>query len=101
MCVFIWRTREFLQTSAGQDTDWIRGVDEGQRARSLVPVSSVGEDRAILLGFTMMAFSVLMFFVVSMTVIKPLVTRYDDVFLPVSQNTLHMVLTLTPLVTLR
>uniref|UniRef100_A0A3P8WGE4 Potassium calcium-activated channel subfamily M regulatory beta subunit 3 n=1 Tax=Cynoglossus semilaevis TaxID=244447 RepID=A0A3P8WGE4_CYNSE len=45
-----------------------------QRARSLVPVSSVGEDRAILLGFTMMAFSVLMFFVVSMTVIKPLVT---------------------------
>uniref|UniRef100_A0A8C4D8L1 Potassium calcium-activated channel subfamily M regulatory beta subunit 3 n=1 Tax=Dicentrarchus labrax TaxID=13489 RepID=A0A8C4D8L1_DICLA len=38
-----------------------------QRARSQMPVSSVGEDRAILLGFTMMAFSVLMFFVVGIT----------------------------------
>ncbi|XP_068995567.1 calcium-activated potassium channel subunit beta-3 [Embiotoca jacksoni] len=38
-----------------------------------MPVSSVGEDRAILLGFTMMAFSVLMFFVVGITTVKPYV----------------------------
>uniref|UniRef100_A0A671ULH7 Potassium calcium-activated channel subfamily M regulatory beta subunit 3 n=1 Tax=Sparus aurata TaxID=8175 RepID=A0A671ULH7_SPAAU len=36
-------------------------------------LSSVGEDRAILLGFAMMAFSVLMFFVVGITVLKPYV----------------------------
>ncbi|XP_035526365.1 calcium-activated potassium channel subunit beta-3 [Morone saxatilis] len=56
-----------------QEQDWSRGVDGrgGQRARSQMPVSSVGEDRAILLGFTMMAFSVLMFFVVGITTVKP------------------------------
>ncbi|XP_034559775.1 calcium-activated potassium channel subunit beta-3 [Notolabrus celidotus] len=41
-----------------------------------MPVSSVGEDRAILLGFTMMAFSVLMFFVVGITMVKPYVNSY-------------------------
>uniref|UniRef100_A0A3Q3EWJ9 Potassium calcium-activated channel subfamily M regulatory beta subunit 3 n=1 Tax=Labrus bergylta TaxID=56723 RepID=A0A3Q3EWJ9_9LABR len=56
-----------------QEQDCSRGVDGcgGQRARTQVPVSSAGEDRAILLGFTMMAFSVLMFFVVGITVVKP------------------------------
>ncbi|AWP04396.1 putative calcium-activated potassium channel subunit beta-3-like [Scophthalmus maximus] len=39
-------------------------------------VSSVGEDRAILLGFTMMAFSVLMFFVVGITVVKPFINSH-------------------------
>uniref|UniRef100_A0A7N6A9Z4 Uncharacterized protein n=1 Tax=Anabas testudineus TaxID=64144 RepID=A0A7N6A9Z4_ANATE len=39
--------------------------------RTQMPVISVGEDRAILLGFTMIAFSVLMFFVVGITVVKP------------------------------
>ncbi|XP_034469730.1 calcium-activated potassium channel subunit beta-3 [Hippoglossus hippoglossus] len=38
-----------------------------------MPGSSVGEDRAILLGFAMMAFSVLMFFVVGITMVKPFV----------------------------
>uniref|UniRef100_A0A3B4Z3Y1 Calcium-activated potassium channel subunit beta-3-like n=1 Tax=Stegastes partitus TaxID=144197 RepID=A0A3B4Z3Y1_9TELE len=53
-----------------------RGADGrgGQGARAQVPVSSVGEDRAILLGFTMMAFSVLMFSVVCITMVKPYVT---------------------------
>ncbi|KAG8013995.1 Calcium-activated potassium channel subunit beta-3 [Nibea albiflora] len=52
-----------------------RGLDgrAGQRARAQMLVSSAGEDRAILLGFTMMAFSVLMFFVVGITVVKPYV----------------------------
>ncbi|XP_068455761.1 calcium-activated potassium channel subunit beta-3 [Clinocottus analis] len=39
-------------------------------------VSSVGEDRAILLGFAMMAFSVLMVFVVGITVVKPYVNSH-------------------------
>nr|XP_040027114.1 calcium-activated potassium channel subunit beta-3 [Gasterosteus aculeatus aculeatus] len=38
-----------------------------------MPASSVGEDRAVLLGYAMMAFSVLMFFVVGFTVVKPYV----------------------------
>lgn len=40
-----------------------------------MPASSVGEDRAVLLGYAMMAFSVLMFFVVGFTVVKPYVNR--------------------------
>uniref|UniRef100_I3JX55 Potassium calcium-activated channel subfamily M regulatory beta subunit 3 n=1 Tax=Oreochromis niloticus TaxID=8128 RepID=I3JX55_ORENI len=61
-----------------QDRDRSRGADGhgGQGVRTQVPGASVGEDRAILLGCTMMAFSVLMFFVVGITVIKPFVNRY-------------------------
>uniref|UniRef100_F7DP35 Calcium-activated potassium channel subunit beta n=1 Tax=Equus caballus TaxID=9796 RepID=F7DP35_HORSE len=33
--------------------------------------SSAGEDRAMLLGFTMMGFSVLMFFLLGITILKP------------------------------
>ncbi|XP_078003615.1 calcium-activated potassium channel subunit beta-3 [Phascolarctos cinereus] len=33
--------------------------------------SSAGEDRAILLGFTMMGFSILMFFLLGVTILKP------------------------------
>ncbi|XP_070701847.1 calcium-activated potassium channel subunit beta-3 [Pempheris klunzingeri] len=70
------QTRELLHTATAQEQDWSRwvGVRGGQRARTQVPESSVGEDRAILLGFTMMAFSVLMFFVVGITTVKPYVS---------------------------
>ncbi|XP_059200427.1 calcium-activated potassium channel subunit beta-3 [Centropristis striata] len=69
------RHRELLHTATAPEQDWSRGVDGrgGQRARTQMPVSSVGEDRAVLLGFTMMAFSVLMFFVVGITTVKPYV----------------------------
>ncbi|KAJ0059401.1 hypothetical protein NL108_016929, partial [Boleophthalmus pectinirostris] len=40
-------------------------------SRTPMSVSSIGEDRAILLGFTMMAFAVLMFCVVGFTIVKP------------------------------
>ncbi|XP_047224937.1 calcium-activated potassium channel subunit beta-3 isoform X2 [Girardinichthys multiradiatus] len=66
------QTRESHQTSVMQEERSQRGngiCAEG--ARSLMPTSSVGEDRAILLGFTMMAFSVLMLFVVGITTVKP------------------------------
>lgn len=61
-----------------QDRDRSRGADgHGEQGiRTQVPGASVGEDRAILLGCTMMAFSVLMFFVVGITMIKPFVNRY-------------------------
>ncbi|XP_028283303.1 calcium-activated potassium channel subunit beta-3 [Parambassis ranga] len=67
------QTRELLNTTVVQEHECCRGADsrEGQGAWTQMPVSSVGEDRAILLGFTMMAFSVLMFFVVGITVVKP------------------------------
>ncbi|XP_034411341.1 calcium-activated potassium channel subunit beta-3 [Cyclopterus lumpus] len=70
------QTREFLHTATAQE--WTRGVEGrgGQRARTQMPVSSVGEDRAILLGFAMMAFSVLMFFVVGITVVKPYINSH-------------------------
>ncbi|KAM4605311.1 calcium-activated potassium channel subunit beta-3 [Polymixia lowei] len=42
-----------------------------ERAKALMLVTSVGEDRAVLLGFTMMTFSVLMLFVVGITTVKP------------------------------
>uniref|UniRef100_UPI0037E88A28 calcium-activated potassium channel subunit beta-3 n=1 Tax=Semicossyphus pulcher TaxID=241346 RepID=UPI0037E88A28 len=69
------QTRELLHPAAAQEQECSRGFDGcgGLRARTQVPVSSVGEDRAVLLGFTMMAFSVLMFFVVGITMVKPYV----------------------------
>ncbi|XP_074544728.1 calcium-activated potassium channel subunit beta-3 [Halichoeres trimaculatus] len=69
------QTRELLNAATVQQHESSRGLDVrgGQRARTQMPVSSVGEDRAILLGFTMMAFSVLMFFVVGITTVKPYV----------------------------
>uniref|UniRef100_A0A3Q2ZPJ0 Potassium calcium-activated channel subfamily M regulatory beta subunit 3 n=1 Tax=Kryptolebias marmoratus TaxID=37003 RepID=A0A3Q2ZPJ0_KRYMA len=51
----------------------------GQGARTQTAVSSVGEDRAVLLGFTMMAFSVLMFFVVGITTAKPYINSCWEV----------------------
>ncbi|KAG7227126.1 hypothetical protein INR49_013924 [Caranx melampygus] len=67
--------RKTLLLHPGQEQEWGRGGGGrgGQRARSQMPVSSVGEDRAVLLGFSMMAFSVLMFFVVGITMVKPFV----------------------------
>ncbi|KAM9323089.1 calcium-activated potassium channel subunit beta-3 [Pholidichthys leucotaenia] len=69
------RQGEVLHTAVAQEQDWNGGVGGRgtQGPRTQMPVSSVGEDRAILLGFTMMAFSVLMFFVVGITEVKPYV----------------------------
>uniref|UniRef100_A0A3Q0QW14 Potassium calcium-activated channel subfamily M regulatory beta subunit 3 n=1 Tax=Amphilophus citrinellus TaxID=61819 RepID=A0A3Q0QW14_AMPCI len=47
-------------------------------ARTQVLVSSVGEDRAILLGFAMIAFSALMFFVVGLTASLNLLCRLSS-----------------------
>ncbi|KAF7654635.1 hypothetical protein LDENG_00067060 [Lucifuga dentata] len=69
------RDRDLFHPVAVQEQEWSRGADGqgGERSRTQMPVSSVGEDRAILLGFAMMAFSVLMFFVVSITMVRPYV----------------------------
>ncbi|XP_043077473.1 calcium-activated potassium channel subunit beta-3 [Puntigrus tetrazona] len=47
-----------------------------EKARAQIPESSVGEDRAILLGFTMMTFSILMYFLVGIVMVKP--SLYSD-----------------------
>lgn len=77
VCVCV-RHRELLHSTVVMDHDGCRGADGrgGEGARTQALVSSVGEDRAILLGFTMMAFAALMFFVVGITVVKPYVNRY-------------------------
>ncbi|XP_023145425.1 calcium-activated potassium channel subunit beta-3 isoform X2 [Amphiprion ocellaris] len=74
------QTREFFHAAVAQEHEGSRGADGrgGQGARTQMPVSSVGEDRAILLGFTMMAFSALMFFVVGITTVKPYVNSDWD-----------------------
>ncbi|XP_039614641.1 calcium-activated potassium channel subunit beta-3-like isoform X1 [Polypterus senegalus] len=43
----------------------------GDKSKAQAPVSSAGEDRAILLGVGMMGFSILMYFVLGITLIKP------------------------------
>ncbi|XP_016147050.1 calcium-activated potassium channel subunit beta-3 [Sinocyclocheilus grahami] len=47
-----------------------------EKARAQIPESSIGEDRAVLLGFTMMAFSILMYFLVGIVMAKP--SLYSD-----------------------
>ncbi|KAL2097216.1 hypothetical protein ACEWY4_006423 [Coilia grayii] len=42
-----------------------------ERARPQALLSSVGDERAVFLGFIMIAFSILMYFVVGITVVKP------------------------------
>ncbi|XP_056120073.1 calcium-activated potassium channel subunit beta-3 isoform X1 [Rhinichthys klamathensis goyatoka] len=42
-----------------------------EKARAQIPESSVGEDRTILLGITMMVFSILMYFLVGIAMVKP------------------------------
>ncbi|KAL7876554.1 hypothetical protein AOLI_G00115170 [Acnodon oligacanthus] len=65
------RTRELLQyPAAAQGSQW-RKCRAGEKAKAQAPVSSVGEERALLLGFTMVAFSILMYFVVGIVVVKP------------------------------
>lgn len=66
--------RELVQAASPQELGWNRGRLQPCRAQVLEP--SVGEDRAILLGFGMMAFSVLMLFVVGLTTVKTYLSRY-------------------------
>ncbi|XP_058602761.1 calcium-activated potassium channel subunit beta-3 [Onychostoma macrolepis] len=47
-----------------------------EKARAQIPESSIGEDRAVLLGFTMMTFSILMYFLVGIVMVKP--SLYSD-----------------------
>lgn len=73
MCVCVCaRHRELVQAASTQELDCNRGRDAG--GQLLEP--SVGEDRAILSGFGMMAFSGLMLFVVGVTTVKPYLSRY-------------------------
>ncbi|GAA6101171.1 calcium-activated potassium channel subunit beta-3 [Tachysurus ichikawai] len=70
------RTREILlYPTTVPESQWRRrrGGDDGggEKAKPQVPVSSVGEERALLLGFVMMGFSILMYFAVGIVVVKP------------------------------
>ncbi|KAI2667300.1 Calcium-activated potassium channel subunit beta-3 [Labeo rohita] len=53
-----------------------REMKGNEKARTQIPESSVGEERAVLLGFTMMTFSILMYFLVGIVMVKPSV--YSD-----------------------
>ncbi|XP_030630606.1 calcium-activated potassium channel subunit beta-3 [Chanos chanos] len=67
------QTREAFHLPSEQKPQWRKDKDgrSNERAKAQAPVSSVGEERAILLGFSMMAFSILMYFVVGIAVVKP------------------------------
>ncbi|KAI4895865.1 hypothetical protein NFI96_008320 [Prochilodus magdalenae] len=70
--------QEMLQYPAPmQESHW-RKCRAGEKAKAQAPVSSVGEERTLLLGFTMMAFSILMYFVVGIVVVKPCLNRDWD-----------------------
>ncbi|XP_056328005.1 calcium-activated potassium channel subunit beta-3-like [Danio aesculapii] len=59
-----------LQDSGG---NWRkeRELKCNEKARAQIPDSSVGEDRAVLLGFLMMACSILMYLMVGILMVKP------------------------------
>lgn len=46
-----------------------------EKAKAQVLVSSIGEERALFLGFVMMAFSIFMYFVVGIVMLKPCIRR--------------------------
>ncbi|KAM6948688.1 calcium-activated potassium channel subunit beta-3 [Aplochiton taeniatus] len=75
------QTREVSQSAAAPEQGRRHGGDGRgeEKAKAQTQVSSVGEDRAVLLGFTMMAFSVLMYFVVGITAVKPYLSGRWDV----------------------
>ncbi|KAI7809401.1 putative calcium-activated potassium channel subunit beta-3-like [Triplophysa rosa] len=55
-----------------------REIKCNEKGKTQVPgSSSVGEDRAILLGFTMMIFSILMYFLVGIAMVKPCLDSID------------------------
>ncbi|KAG9273731.1 calcium-activated potassium channel subunit beta-3-like [Astyanax mexicanus] len=60
--------RELMQSS---DSPQSKRDRAGEKTKTQTPVSTVGEERAFALGFTMIAFSILMYFVVGISVVKP------------------------------
>ncbi|TSS97534.1 Calcium-activated potassium channel subunit beta-3 [Bagarius yarrelli] len=72
------RTREALLYQTSLPESQLRrrrsgggGEVGGEKAKPQIPVSSVGEERALLLGIIMMVFSILMYFGVGIVVVKP------------------------------
>ncbi|XP_065122046.1 calcium-activated potassium channel subunit beta-3 [Paramisgurnus dabryanus] len=65
--------RDVIHEQTQLDASWRKERDSkcNEKARAQVPESSVGEDRAILLGFTMMTLSILMYFLVGIAMVKP------------------------------
>ncbi|XP_055059845.2 calcium-activated potassium channel subunit beta-3, partial [Misgurnus anguillicaudatus] len=65
--------RDVIHEQTQLDTSWRKERDLkcNEKARAQVPESSVGEDRAVLLGFTMMTLSILMYFLVGIAMVKP------------------------------
>ncbi|KAG9273730.1 calcium-activated potassium channel subunit beta-3-like [Astyanax mexicanus] len=64
---------ELMQSS---DSPQSKRDRAGEKTKTQTPVSTVGEERAFALGFTMIAFSILMYFVVGISVVKPSFQRY-------------------------
>ncbi|CAL1579922.1 unnamed protein product [Knipowitschia caucasica] len=69
------RHKELLNPAVALEQEGRRTMDphRAQRGRPPLSVCSIGEERAVLLGFTMMAFAVLMFCVVGFTIVKPFI----------------------------
>ncbi|XP_026063073.1 calcium-activated potassium channel subunit beta-3-like [Carassius auratus] len=67
--------RDVIQENGGKWKN-AREMKGNEKARAQIPESSVGEDRAVLLGFTMMTFSILTYFLVGIVMVKP--SLYSD-----------------------
>ncbi|XP_041944303.1 calcium-activated potassium channel subunit beta-3 [Alosa sapidissima] len=67
-----WRTQLSATLYQGQTQEPRRKCGNcNEKAKPQTLLSTVGDERALLLGFTMMAFSILMYFVVGIVVVKP------------------------------
>lgn len=49
--------------------------DDGDKAKAQVSLSSVGEDKAMLLGYCMIVFSIFMYLAVGIIVVRPCIHR--------------------------
>uniref|UniRef100_H3B6J3 Potassium calcium-activated channel subfamily M regulatory beta subunit 3 n=1 Tax=Latimeria chalumnae TaxID=7897 RepID=H3B6J3_LATCH len=70
------RRRQMRKSFPAVATKSFRNDDNGkgpEKNKTQDSVSNAGEDRAMLLGFTMMGFSVMMYFLLGITVLKPFI----------------------------
>uniref|UniRef100_A0A671NJJ2 Calcium-activated potassium channel subunit beta-3-like n=1 Tax=Sinocyclocheilus anshuiensis TaxID=1608454 RepID=A0A671NJJ2_9TELE len=90
--MFVFRDVFYQQAQMQKNGGKWRKASEmkcNEKARAQIPESSIGEDRAVLLGFTIMAFSILMYFLVGIVMVKP--SLYSD-WKPNNCTLVHMYL---------
>ncbi len=77
LCLFNFSDVFYQQGQKQENRKWRKAgeIHCNEKARAPIPEYGVGEDRAILLGFTMMTFSILTYFLVGIVMVKPSLYR--------------------------